>query len=257
MYQGFYNLTSGMLTERRRLATVSSNMANTETAGYKKGTMVQSTFQDEMLLRTGRTAKKDPKPLGVTVSKIVTAKENVTDYSQGSFDETGNIFDFAINGDGFFNIETPGGVQYTRNGSFSVDQDGYLELTGIGRVLGTNGQPIQIPNEDFTVDGNGNITTMSDGKEINCGTIRLTAFQNTADLHHEDNGMYSAKSDGTLVNGQQGSELKWQMLENSNVDMTEEMTTMMASQRAFQSAAQLLKMYDQVMSKSSTDVGRL
>ncbi len=58
MYQGFYNLTSGMLTQSRNLNVVSNNMANIQTAGYKKDTMVSSTFQEEMLYRTGRRRKK-------------------------------------------------------------------------------------------------------------------------------------------------------------------------------------------------------
>lgn len=76
MYQGFYNLTSGMLTQQRNLNTVSNNMVNIQTPGYKSDRMVSSTFQEEMLYRTGRTDKSRYTELGIT-SKIRTAQRNL------------------------------------------------------------------------------------------------------------------------------------------------------------------------------------
>ena len=133
MYQGFYNLTSGMLTQSRNLNVVSNNMANIQTAGYKKDTMVSSTFQEEMLYRTGRRAKENREELAVT-SKIRTASRTYVDYEQGSMEPTEGIYDFAIQGRGFFCIQTEDGVRYTRDGSFSVDNQGYLVLNDQGRV---------------------------------------------------------------------------------------------------------------------------
>ena len=104
MYQGFYNLTSGMLTQSRNLNVVSNNMANIQTAGYKKDTMVSSTFQEEMLYRTGRRAKENREELAVT-SKIRTASRTYVDYEQGSMEPTEGIYDFAIQGRGFFCIQ--------------------------------------------------------------------------------------------------------------------------------------------------------
>ncbi len=108
MYQGFYNLTSGMLTQSRNLNVISNNMVNVQTSGYKRDTMVTSTFQEEMLYRTGRHNKANPTPLSVT-SKIKTASRTYVDYDQGSFEQTDGIYDFAIGGSGFFCIQTPAG----------------------------------------------------------------------------------------------------------------------------------------------------
>ena len=152
MYQGFYNLASGMLTQSRNLNVISNNMVNVQTAGYKSDKMVSSTFQEEMLYRTGRTQKGDPTPLATT-SKIKTAERTYVNYTQGSFEQTDGIYDFALGGNGFFCIQTEAGERYTRNGSFSVDQEGFLVLDHFGRVLSTDNQPIQIDNENFTVDG--------------------------------------------------------------------------------------------------------
>ena len=129
MYQGFYNLTSGMLTQTRNLNVISNNMVNIQTAGYKRDKMVSTTFQEEMLYRTGKRYKDNKEPMATT-SKIRTADRTYVNYEQGSFDVTDGIYDFALGGEGFFCIDTPTGVRYTRNGSFSVDDEGYLTLNG-------------------------------------------------------------------------------------------------------------------------------
>ena len=87
MYQGFYNLTSGMLTQSRNLNVISNNMVNIQTPGYKKDKMVSTTFQEEMLYRTGRRYKDNPEPIATT-SKIRSADRTYVSYEQGSFDMT-------------------------------------------------------------------------------------------------------------------------------------------------------------------------
>lgn len=263
MYQGFYNLTSGMLTQSRNLNVISNNMANVQTAGYKRDKMVSTTFQEEMLYRTGKRYKEDAQPLATT-SKIRAADQTYVNYEQGGFDLTDGILDFAMADKGFFCIDTPAGVRYTRNGSFHVDNEGYLALNGVGRVQGADGQPIRIDNENFTVDGNGNIsvTEVSGGgadgdttTEVRqMGTLRVVDFDDYEQLHKEDYGVFSTGQEPRNV---EQPAVMWKMLEKSNVDMMEEMVSMMTSQRALQSAAQVLKMYDQIMSKAATDVGRL
>lgn len=192
MYQGFYNLTSGMLTQTRNLNVIGNNMVNVQTAGYKRDKMVSSTFQEEMMYRTGKHYKDNAEPLATT-SKIRTAQRTYVNYEQGSYDPTDGIYDFALGDSGFFCIETPMGVQYTRNGSFSVDEEGYLTLNGMGRVLGTEG-PIQIDNEDFTVDGTGRISVRESGETgvtvREMGTLRVVDFADYGQLHKEDYGLF-------------------------------------------------------------------
>lgn len=262
MYQGFYNLVSGMLTQSRNLNVVSNNMVNVQTPGYKNDTMVATTFQEEMLKRTGRWGDSDEQDLIVN-SKIITASETYVDYTQGGFDPTGGIYDFALSGNGFFCIQTNDGqTRYTRNGSFAVDADGYLVLNDQGRVLGTNGQPIQIDNEEFSVDSKGRIigqnTVYVNGQAQvateEYGTLRVVDFVDYDQLHREDNGLFSTGQ--AALQASDATQVVWQYLEKSNVDMVEEMTAMMGSQRALQSAAQMLKMYDTIMSKA-TDIGRV
>lgn len=261
MYQGFYNLTSGMLTQTRNLNVISNNMTNIQTPGYKRDKMVSTTFQEEMLYRTGKRYKEDAQPLA-SMSKIRTAERTYVNYEQGSFDLTDGIMDFALAGEGFFCIDTPDGTYYTRNGSFGVDNEGYLSLNGMGRVQGADGQPILIDNENFVVDGTGNIsvTEVVDAETgametRSMGTLRVVDFADHEALHKEDFGLFS--SGGQAAEDVERPGILWKYLEKSNVDMVEEMTSMMTSQRALQSAAQVLRMYDQILSKAATEVGRL
>ena len=218
MYQGFYDLTSGMITQRRNLNTISNNMVNIQTAGYKKDTMVSTTFKEEMMVRTGNYNKNHPKDIAMA-SRIKSAARTYTDHEQGAYETTDGIYDVALGGKGYFAISTPRGTMYTRGGAFSVDENGVLELAGVGRVQSTDGRDIVLPNDNFAIDPDGSI--------------------------------YDPQSTG------EQRTVNWKILEKSNVDMVEEMTTMMSSQRALQSAAQMLRMYDSVMSKASSDVGRI
>lgn len=250
MYQGFYELTSGILTQQRNLNTISNNMANVETAGFKKDTMTMSTFREEMVVRTGRTDRKTSTDLH-TATPIVKADRTYTDFSQGALKETDGKYDFAISGNGFFAVRTPSGVRYTRNGSFSVLDGGVLRLENIGDVLGTDGQPIRIDNENFTADDYGRIRS-SDGRLL--GQIRIVGFPDTDALRKEDNGMYSGQG-GRDLSGR--TKVMNGYLEQSNADMVGQMTAMMSSERALQSAAQMLRLYDTVLQKASGDVGSL
>ncbi len=264
MYQGYYNLASGMLTQSRNLNVISNNMVNIQTPGYKHDTMVTSTFQEEMIYRTGKYNKSNATPLA-TSARIKTASETYVNYDQGSFEETDGLYDFALAGKGFFCVDTPNGEQYTRNGTFAVDEEGYLVLPGGGRVLSEDNQPIQINDERFTVNADGMITLVyqpdeeEDGGEqpsevLNYGTLKIVDFADYKQLKKEEGGLFSTNQEAVPTGD---NTVLWKSLEKSNVDMIEEMTAMMSSQRALQSAAQVLKMYDQIMSKSATDIGRL
>ena len=90
-------------------------------------------------------------------SYILAPSQLYVNYQQGSLEETGLNLDFAIQGDGFFAIQTDNGTEYTRNGSFSLDGEGYLYLPGHGRVLGMDEQPIQLMSDQIQADGNGRI----------------------------------------------------------------------------------------------------
>ena len=169
MFQGSYDLTSNMITQNRNLNIISNNMSDVSTPGYKMDRMMESTFRDEMLYRYDQDGRTE---VG-TVSRMNVADERVTDYTEGGIRETGYPLDVGLTGDGFFVIQTGNGEVYTRNGSFNLDDQGYLILPGMGRVMGTNG-PIQVDTDDLTIDSQGRITSAEAGRYF--GTLDVVDF---------------------------------------------------------------------------------
>ncbi len=250
MTRGFYNLTSGVLSQSRRLDVVSNNMTNISTPGYKKETYTDITFEDVLLSRVGNKDKSGNTPIGQG-SYILAPSQLYVDYQQGSVEETGLNLDFAIQGDGFFAIQTDNGIEYTRNGSFSLDEEGYLYLPGHGRVLGMDEQPIQLYTDVIQVDNYGRISNEDGGYY---GQIGVFTFPDNGQLVINDSSLYGANGQAATATQ---TPVIWKSLESSNVDMVQEMTQMMTAQRALQSASQVLKLYDGVLTKATSEVGRM
>lgn len=242
MFQGFYNLTSGMLTQTRKLNVISNNMANVTTPGFKSDTFTQRSFQDELMYRTGNLHKNDPQLIGTMNWKVV-ADGNVTNYSGGGFSTTVSPLDTCIIGDGFFQVKTEGGMVYTRDGSFSLDDEGYLYLSGLGRVQGESGD-IKLSSDQITIDADGSIVDSNQGTIV--GKLKLVDFADyAAQLTKAPGNAFTA----TGQTRQAQASVRQNALEDSNVDAISEMTDMMTSQRALQSAAQVLSMYDKLAAK--------
>lgn len=250
MFKGYYNLTSGMLSQTRSLDVIANNMGNVSTPGYKSDTYVDSTFQEVLFSRVGNRDKSSAAPIG-TQSMILAPAEIGVDFSQGAPEQTGQPLDFAISGDGFFQVRGDNGTFLTRNGSFIVDDGGYLALPGHGRVLSREGQPIAVGTDTFQADASGTLYR-ADGTVIG----RIGVFDVAGDyadvLQEMGEGLYTGGNPQPA-----DTPVLWKTLETSNVDMVREMTRMMSSQRALQSAAQVLKIYDQLMGKAVSDVGRV
>lgn len=242
MFQGYYDLASNMITQNRNLNVISNNMANVSTPGYKMDRLMESTFREEMIYRYDKEGKT---PVG-TVSRMDVADERVTDYSEGGLRETGNALNVGLTGNGFFAVQTNNGIVYTRNGSFNLDDQGYLTLPGIGRVMGING-PIQLTTDDIGIDTQGNITS-ADGFQ-NFGRLQIVDFADYGQLTKITGGVFQANAQPQAA---QNVEVTQRYVEASNVSMAEEMTRMMSSQRSLQSAAQIFRIYDQLIGKAVT-----
>lgn len=251
MFRGFYQLTSGMLSQGRRLDVIANNMSNISTAGYKADRYTDSTaFKEVLLNRVGNKDKVNTEEIG-PYAYILAPDQLYTDYTQGSLEETELPLDFAIEGDGFFAIEWNGQVAYTRAGSFNLDDEGYLVLPGQGRVLDENRQPIQLPTDNIYVDTNGSIYTLANRNLL--ATLGVFAFPDNGALERNDHGLFTGGqpqiSENYVIHH------KW--VERSNSNMVQEMVAMMGAQRALQSAAEMSKIYDQVITKDTTELGRM
>lgn len=249
MYKGFYNLTSGMLSQSRRLDTVANNMTNISTAGYKQEHYTDSTFRDEVVRRIDSRSRAGSQEIG-RQSYILAPSQLYTDYTQGSLEETDLPLDFAIEGEGFFGVSRDGQVAYTRGGSFSLDEEGYLTLPGQGRVLDQGGNPLRLNTDKLEMDADGRLYGSNGGY---LGQLGVFTFPDNQDLTYNDRGLFT----GAGAQAFQGAVLRQGTLERSNVDMVQEMMSMMTAQRALQSAAQVSKIYDQVITKATNDLGRM
>jgi flagellar basal-body rod protein FlgG len=189
------------------------------------------------------------------VRRIVS--EEVTDYTEGVIKGTDSRFDFAIVGDGFFRIQTPqDGVIYTRDGSFTLDDQRYLSLAGVGRVLGVDGNPIQLESEyiEGMSDGTIYLKDMNDeyiesGKDGQPLSAKLSVvtFDNPDSLIKFDAGLFKSDDNPTAV---QDPKLMWKTLELSNVDTLRETINMITAQRSIQSCSQMVKIYDELMEQA-------
>lgn len=268
MVKGFYNLTSAMLTHGRHLDVISNNMANAATAGFKTDRFTGSTFENVMWELVGNKTKTYQE-IGEQ-SWITAPSQLYTDFTQGSLDNTTLPLDFAINGSGYFAIQTgepeaaendenaesdwPGvrrGIVYTRAGSFSLDNEGYLTLPNQGRVLSQTLEPIRLVTDQFNTDGYGGLFTKSGGF---IGRIGVFTFEDDeAALEKDDYGTFTTEEEAqpatpSVLNG-------W--LERANIDWVKEMTEMISTQRVYQSAAEAIKIYDSVLNRVTQEVGRL
>jgi flagellar basal-body rod protein FlgG len=249
MSRGIYTLTSGMLTQQRKIDISSNNIANINTAGYKKEQAVTSNFGNMLINKYKQNGiYEEATPIN-NVSIIRTIVENNTIHSQGTLEETGNMTDFAIIGAGFFAIDENGQVLYTRNGSFNIDEEGYLVLEGAGRVQGESGD-IYLGTDKFNFAEDGSITV--DDEVVD--KIAVYDFPDYNSLNKFGEGLFVSGAQPDLLDY---PVIAHKTIERSNVDVTEEVTGILSSQRALQTAAQALKIYDMVNDKAVNEIGRI
>ena len=250
MFKGFYNLTSGMLTQERHLNIVGNNLVNISTSGFKEQRYTATTFDDVMYSRVGNK-KKDYTDIGRLSYKRVTS-EITTTFDQGIPEPTNMPFDFAIYGDGFFAVQgDEGEIFYTRSGSFSLDNNGCITYAGLGHVLSADGQRIEPGTDNIEVDGQGNIIDAVTGEAY--GRLGVFTFEDTAQLERNDQGMFTGEGAQAVEN----PEIFWKYLERSNSDMVRQMTELLTCQRALQSAAQVSKIYSDTVDKIANNIGSM
>lgn len=238
MLRGYYNAAQGMIVKQRQLDAIGNNIANINTAGYRKDEIVTNTFLDELILVNGR--RETSGHLLQTYADI-----SKTNLEQSNFTYTESNFDMAIYGNVYFNIRGEDGTVYqTRNGQFELDGDGYLILGKAGRVQGRNGD-IRLNTGDFEVNNAGDITV--NGEIVD--RLLLTYIPPDADVDKFGNNLMQYGGNEQLPEGEyydiiQGA---W---EHSNVDGNKEVTQMMEAHRLYQANSQILKQLDQINTKA-------
>lgn len=252
MDRGSYSAAAGMLSGQKAINVLANNVANVTTAGYKNQSTIQSTFGEYLVSRMSTNPKIAQADIGPGAYITVNASQ-YTDLAQGIFETTDRSVDIAIQGQGFFVVQNDlYGQVLTRNGQFEIDQAGNLTLPGVGLILNSAGQPIKLTGSDFSVSNDGIIT--QNGAEV--GTLNIATVQNQADLTQVGEGYFLSQ------NGFQAAQvgsygILQGTIERSNVDMTKEMSELIARQSNFTSCTQMLKIFDRINEIASNTIGKI
>ncbi|MGV8906010.1 MAG: flagellar hook-basal body protein [Acetobacterium sp.] len=252
MDRGFYSVAAGILTGQKAVNVMSNNVANVNTAGYKSQGTLQTSFGEYLLSRMSSAPNIAKNDIG-TGSYMTVNSGQYTDFSQGSIEKTGRNVDMAIQGDGFFLVQSDAyGQVLTRNGQFEINETGNLILPGVGNVLNSNGQPITVTSSDFSLS--------SDGKILENGvatqTLYIATVTNKNDLKQVGTGFFQTQNGFQEALTENFSIIQG-AIEKSNTDMTTEMSQIIARQNNFQSCAQVLKIYDRINEISANQVGKI
>lgn len=237
MLSGYYTIASGILTRQREIDTIGNNLVNSQTPGYRGNRMIISSFEQELITRKDANSQTVIGGSGATATIV---DELVTNFDSGHLTQTGRVFDAAISGEGFFNIQGADGAMFlTRNGHFDMDEQGYLVLPTAGRVMGLYG-PIRTEGSDFIIEESGQIYN-SDGNYID--TLRISTLPEGAVPAELENGLFGYP-EGTQLQAAGNSSIIHKSLELSNIDYNREMTLLLESQRAFQACSSALEIID-------------
>lgn len=241
-----------MVSEGFRDDATANNIANVNTAGYKRDVTITKNFADMLIQRTGdgNDGSQSTPIGGMGYGSVV--NEIATIYENGQMQTTGNPFDLAIQGKGYFTVQTPNGVRYTRDGAFFRSNQGQLVTADGYRVLGTNNQPIQLPNGTATISGDGRVTVSG----VQTGQLQLVQFANDRDaLRKEGNSLYTTTgavaptpATGTVLQGS---------LERSNVNVVSEMVNMIAGYRSYEINAKSVQTHDTLLDEAINQVGKV
>lgn len=277
MLRGFYTAASGMLTQQRMTELLTNNMANANTPGFKSDQASVRAFPELLLQRihnqgvpnTGRHL-----PSGRTIGSLNSGsylQETIPNFLQGDLQETGRKTDIALLEQNvpfnpetgqksalFFSVQDANGqTRYTRNGNFTIDGQGYLTTNEGFYVLNENNERIFVESGEFSLQEDGSLV---ENNQI-IGRINIVLAQNPNSLVKEGNGLYRSENGQALPtvigNDNVSYSLQQGFIERSNVDTAQTMTQMLSAFRAFEANQKVLQAYDRSLEKTVNEIGRL
>ena len=265
MIRGWYTGASGMNAQQNRLDAISNNLANVDTAGYKRDITVSKSFP-ELLIRRANfdgmyeipngMGSADAAPVIGKVGLGVETNENYIDFSQGSFKISNTNTDIAFTGKGFYSIQTPLGERYTRNGNFLIGKEGILETKDGYPVLGEKGI-IRLADDKFTVNEDG-VLISQEGEEID--RFKVVRFDNERYLKKMGESLYSSNDISGPAHIAEGDERPGFLqgyTETSNVNVVNEMVQMIEINRAYEANQKTIQSEDTMMSTLWSKVAQL
>ena len=256
MIRSLWIAKTGMEGQQAALDMISHNLANVATNGYKRhGVAFEDLMYQNLRSAGSNSSEQSQLPTGLQVGLGVRVAASTSNFSQGSMQQTGNQLDLAINGAGFFQITLPDGTTgYTRDGNFQTDANGQL-VTNSGFVL----QPgITVPpnTNSVTIAKDGTVTASlaSSPTPQKLGQIQLASFINPAGLESRGGNLYAeTAASGTPQSGAPDTAghgaLLQSTIEGSNVNVVQELVSMIATQRAYELNSKAIQTSDQMLQR--------
>jgi len=256
MIRSLWIAKTGMEGQQTKLDAISNNLANVGTNGYKRAGVAFEDLMYQNLRSAGAASSEQSQlPTGLQVGLGVRAAATTRNFSQGALQNTGNNLDVAVKGQGFFQIQLPdGSTGYTRDGGFQVDAAGQI-VTNTGYVL-QPGITVPATASAVTIAADGTVSATIPGQTTpqSLGQIQLASFINPAGLEPRGGNIYGETSaSGTPNAAAPGSAghgtLLQGFVEGSNVNVVEELVSMIATQRAYELNSKAIQTSDQMLQK--------
>ncbi|MCR5792813.1 MAG: flagellar hook-basal body protein [Lachnospiraceae bacterium] len=257
MLRGLYTGWTGMATEQKRLDIISNNIANAATTGYKQENVTSQAFAQVLTdkIRDSsvnyRTQAIGHMSLGVKPGEVYTT------YDQGSLRETGNTYDLAIQGKGFFQVNVTNkdgsvSTRYTRDGSFTITRDGFVVDADGNRLQGANGD-VQVPVDaaNIAIDKAGRVVA----DNIVVDQITLVDFADYDYLLKVGDVSYRPVDGATIIDAD--GQIEQGYLEMSNVQAVTEMVKLISITRAYEANQKVIQSEDAIIDKAVNSVGRI
>lgn len=256
MMRSLWISKSGMDAQQIQMDHITHNLANSATNGFKRSHAVFEDLMYQNLRQTGgATSEQTQLPTGLQVGMGVRSVATSRQFSQGNMQQTSNPLDVAIQGQGFFQIQMPDGtVGYTRDGAFQLDAQGQLVTSNGFQV-----QPgIVVPANatGVTIAADGTVTAAIPGQPtgVNLGQIQLSSFVNSAGLEPKGQNLFAeTASSGAPQTGTPGTNsmgtLAQGTIETSNVNVVEELVSMIQTQRVYELNSKAIQTSDQMLQK--------
>ncbi|MEJ1366701.1 MAG: flagellar hook-basal body protein [Candidatus Sedimenticola sp. (ex Thyasira tokunagai)] len=239
-----------MINGMERLNTISHNLANSSTTGYKKDVSVTQSFDNQMA--SHRSAVSNISKEKAFYKSHLPITHAMVDLQPGKLRETGNPLDFAIEGNGYLQVNTPHGVRYTRAGSLSLNASGQLVTSGGYPIDGLSGD-IRLTTTSPRIDKNG---VVWDGDAF-LGQLKIVQFNDSSPLIKQGDGLFGSESAGQIANEFEGYQIHQGYVEASNVNMMNEMVAMIETMRQIESSQKVISAYDEMMSTALSTIAEV
>jgi len=251
MNSGMYAALTGSVNSMKRLDIISNNLANANTPGFKKDRLAFET----QLKQASETAANPT--AGVDTAPVFSGDRFYTDFAPGAIQQTGNTLDLALEGDGFFEVSTPDGPAYTRQGNFRMDVSGKI-VTADGNSLNPE---VTIPNNatQITVGSDGTVSAYLPGETtpVTVGKLQVVDFPKPYNLQKVGSALFVPADPQVTSEPAVNVSVSQGAIEGSNTNTISEMVMLIENSRYFEACTKVVKNFDDMASKAANELGRV